>query len=64
MKVGSVLECRGNIYLVKEIHECGTVVAGLCGRDGEEFFVVPGVNLYIGSNNIDEYKVIGKAEAI
>ena len=64
MKLGSVLECSRNIYLVKEIYKCGTIVAGLCGRDGEVFFVAPGVNLYINSNNIDEYKVVGEAEVI
>ena len=62
MKVGSVLECNGNIYLVKEIHECGRVVANLCGRDRQELFVVPGMNIYINPSNLDEYKVIGEAE--
>ena len=62
MKVGSVLECNGNIYLVKEIQECGRVVAHLCGRDRQGLFVVPGMNIYIDPSNIDEYKVIGEAE--
>ena len=64
MKVGSVLEKDGNIYLVKEIHACGRVVANLCGQDRDGMFLVPGITMYINAKDISEYKVIGEAEAV
>lgn len=64
MKVGSVLEKDGNIYLVKEIHDCGRVIANLCGQDSRGMFLVPGITMYINAKDVDEYKVIGEAEAV
>lgn len=62
MKAGTVLECNGNIYLVKEVHVDGHVVANICVKEGQELFVVPGMTMHISCHTIGDYKIIGEAE--
>lgn len=62
MKAGTVLECNGNIYLVKEVHADGHVVANICVKEGQELFVVPGMTMHISCYSIEDYKIIGEAE--
>ena len=54
MKAGTVLECNGNIYLVKEVHVDGHVVANICAKEGQELFVVPGMTMHISCHTIGD----------